>query len=128
MVASNGAGPSPTPIAQLSTESLASAIDFCLTPSAKAAAQTISSQMRRDNGVEAAVASFHRHLPVDAMTCDLLPANAARWVYHPKSRSGKAQAIKLSDDALQVLMQSHELKSSDVEPYVSCLRCQGSRK
>jgi sterol 3beta-glucosyltransferase len=100
VVASNGTGPSPIPIAQLSTESLASAIEVCLTPSAKAAAQNISSQMRRENGVEAAVASFHRHLPVDAMTCDLLPANAARWEFHPKSRGGGARAIKLSQMAV----------------------------
>lgn len=128
VVASNGAGPNPIPIAQFSTESLSSAIQFCLTPSAKTAAHNISSQMRRDNGVDAAVTSFHRHLPLDAMACDVLPANIARWVYHPKSRNSKTKAVKLSDGALQILVQSHELKSSEVEPYVLHILIQGSRK
>lgn len=118
VVASNGAGPKPLPYAQLSTARLVESIDFCLSPSAKAAAQRIAEQMRRENGVQTAVASLHRHLPIADLSCDVLPEFAARWTYQTKSKKAKQPAIRLSDEALQALIQSKRLKASDVEPYV----------
>ena len=53
MVAKAGAGPEPLPHASLEPELLASAIQFCLTPEASAAAQEIAVKMQVESGVSA---------------------------------------------------------------------------
>lgn len=120
-MASNGAGPKPIPFARLTTDTLAEAVLFCLTPPARAAARAISEKMRRENGVQTAVESLHRHLPVADLTCDVLPDLAARWTRTPhKSKKGeRPPPVKLSDEALNDLLQAGKLKMSDVEPYVT---------
>ncbi|KAM0583636.1 hypothetical protein ACHAQF_008401 [Verticillium nonalfalfae] len=119
VVASNGAGPMPLPYAKLSTDALAEAIGFCLSPSAKEAAQKIAAQMRQENGVQTAVQSLHRHLPIDELRCHLLPEFTARWAYLAKSKKAQQPLIRLSDEALSVLIKAKKLKMSDVQP----LRC-----
>lgn len=75
--------------------------------------------MRRENGVETAVASLHRHLPIDELCCDLLPELAARWAFLPKSKKARKPVIKLSDEALRVLIEAKKLTMSNVEPQVN---------
>lgn len=117
VVASNGAGPKPIPYAELTTETLAEAIRFCLTPGAREAARAISEKMRLENGVNTAVESLHRHLPVAELTCELLPDFAARWTYRPpKSKNGRRDPVRLSDEALNALLHVGKLKMSDVDP------------
>uniref|UniRef100_A0A0D2Y1L5 Uncharacterized protein n=1 Tax=Fusarium oxysporum (strain Fo5176) TaxID=660025 RepID=A0A0D2Y1L5_FUSOF len=84
VVASNGAGPPPIAYKSISVDKLSSAIKFCLSPEAQTAANRIASQMRQERGVETAVNSFHRHLPVANLTCELIPQNAAKWQLRPK--------------------------------------------
>lgn len=116
VVASNGAGPKPLPYAKLSTDALADAIDFCLSPAARESAQRIAEQMRQENGVQTAVESLHRHLPVDELRCSLLPDLVARWVYVTKSKKAKHPTIRLSEEALATLIKEKKLKMSDVQP------------
>ncbi|KAH7134102.1 hypothetical protein EDB81DRAFT_694216 [Dactylonectria macrodidyma] len=116
VVASRGAGPSPIPHKQLTVGNLAEAILFCLDPKTQKAAQDISAQMREEKGVEVAVESFTRHLPVEDLTCDLLPQYVSRWKYHSRSRDSKGTSIKVSDEALRILLQTKRVKMSEFEP------------
>src|SRR5690349_16696264 len=70
VVASNGAGPVPIPHKALNHQNLADAITFCLTPEAQQAARAVADQMRRENGVNTAVQSFHRQLDARQLRCD----------------------------------------------------------
>ncbi|KAJ4050970.1 hypothetical protein NW756_003883 [Fusarium oxysporum] len=116
VVASNGAGPPPIAYKSISVEKLSSAIKFCLSPEAQAAANRIASQMRQERGVETAVNSFHRHLPIANLTCELIPHNAAKWQYVGKSKKGDKGQIRISNAALKVLLDAKKAKLSDFEP------------
>jgi hypothetical protein len=106
----------PLPYAKLSPDALTEAIEFCLSPSAREAAQGIAAQMRQENGVQTAVQSLHRHLPVDELRCHLLPEFVARWAYLAKSKKSQQTIVRLSDEALSILIDAKKLKMSDVQP------------
>ena len=98
MVAAAGAGPMPIPQRGLTAESLSEAVKFCLSNEAARAAAAIADQMQFEIGVEAAVKSFHRNLPIRNMPCDLVPHLPAAFCYH----KGK-QTIKLSSFATEIV-------------------------
>ncbi|KAJ2898613.1 hypothetical protein MKZ38_003810 [Zalerion maritima] len=100
MVAAAGAGPEPIPQKTLNTNNLANAIQFCLTREAFDAAQGIAAKMRAESGVQAAVKSFHSHLPVRDMQCDILKGQPASWVH--KGKGGVN--VKLSKVAVGILV------------------------
>lgn len=110
MVATAGAGPHPVSHKSLTTEILVDAITFCLTPSASEAAREISSKMATENGVHAAVDSFHANLPYDTLACELLPDRPAAWLYK--------KTIRLSNLAAQILAQNFVINLGDLKPYV----------
>ncbi|KAL1557118.1 sterol 3beta-glucosyltransferase [Salvia divinorum] len=60
-----GVGPAPIPIAQLSVESLSTAIRFMLQPEVKTRAVDVAVSVGDEDGAAAALDSFHRHLPLD---------------------------------------------------------------
>jgi hypothetical protein len=91
---------------------LAEAIQFCLQPEAQSAARDVASRMRHENGVAAAVASFHRNLPMNDMRCNALPSEPAVWQFKKSSK----RSMHLSKIAAEVLIQHHRLKHSDLEP------------
>lgn len=72
--------------------------------------------MRQEKGVEQAVNSFHRRLPVDSMVCDLLPGNAARWQYTGKTKNAPRSPVKLSNEALKILLDAKKVKLQDFKP------------
>lgn len=110
MVASAGAGPQPIPYRSLTTENLARAIIQCLKPETQSAARAGTDKMRSENGIRAAVASFHRHLPKD-MQCQVLLDQAAAWTY--KSNRTK---IRLSKRAAATLIEASILKPEMLSP------------
>lgn len=112
MVASAGAGPEPIPNKSLTPDNLASAIQFCLTPEAAAAAQEISVKMQAESGVAAAVDSFHRNLPLDRMRCSIMPDQAAVWTY----TKGK-QPLKLSKTAVNILIENQRIEPTHIKWY-----------
>jgi len=75
-----GAGPQSLDAKSLTSSALANAIAILLSPHTIQAAETIASRMRHENGVKEAVESFHRNLPVQEMTCELIPRKPAAWV------------------------------------------------
>ncbi|PVI03303.1 glycosyltransferase family 1 protein [Periconia macrospinosa] len=114
VVASNGAGPIPIRHQSLTSQNLADAIKFCLTPGAQQAAQAVADQMLRENGVNMAVQSFHHHLNMSDMTCDIDPQHAADWMCRkPKSKT----CMKVSHAALKDLITSGQVKVSDAVPH-----------
>lgn len=98
MVAAAGAGPPPIDRKTLTAESLAQAIEFCLTPNARHAASSIAAIMKSEDGVKNAAASFHQNVPWKDMQCDLLPSETAAWSFD----RGK---MKVSHKTLAILSQ-----------------------
>jgi len=116
MVAVAGAGPKPIHHKILNAQNLAEAIAFCLTPEASAAAGKIAAQMSSETGVQTAVDSFHSHLPLDKMACDILPHRPAVWNYSKKKRT-----VKLSREAAELLNEHMKIDQNKLELYVQ--RC-----
>jgi UDP:flavonoid glycosyltransferase YjiC (YdhE family) len=123
MVASAGAGPSPIPHTFLDPEKLAEAMRFCQTPEAAAAAVKVSETMKVENGAQAAVDSFHRHLDTDRLKCDLLPNLPALFkVRKPgqgqlwKGKSASKPA-KISGLAAEILLKAEKIQQKDLTTY-----------
>ncbi|KAJ7853535.1 hypothetical protein B0H14DRAFT_3085621 [Mycena olivaceomarginata] len=103
MVAAAGAGPKPIHHKKLDVKTLATAIAFCLTPEAIAAARTIADKMRSESGVKTAVASFHANLPLNRMKCDIMADRPAAWKIEKGGRT-----MRLSKVAAEVLIRNKE--------------------
>lgn len=106
MIAAVGAGPEPIPHQNLTSQKLAEAIIYCLTPQAAAVARDIAGRMRQECGVRAAVDSFHAHLPRRKMQCDLVPSEPAVWYF----KTGK-RTIKLSKVAAWTLKRQGRIQA-----------------
>lgn len=113
MIAEAGAGPRPIPHKLLSSQNLVDAIQCCLAPDTRASAQKISSQMAHEQGVKAAVQSFHANLPFEAIPCNIMHDLPAAWVY-------KKAPIRLSKLAAQVLIDNGVISPNDISKYVMC--------
>ncbi|RDW75118.1 hypothetical protein BP6252_06260 [Coleophoma cylindrospora] len=109
MVAAAAAGPRPIDHKLLSSDALAKAISFCLLPETLYAARKLSFGMKSDSGVKEAVQSFHRNLPINNMTCELLPKKAATWVW-----SKRKQTVKLSHRAAAALVECGHIDVKDL--------------
>lgn len=118
MVASAGAGPPPLNIATLTSDVLVNAIELLLRPETLEAAAVISQKMQRENGVQEAVKSFHRNLPVKTLCCDFIPSQAAVW-HHKKGK----RTFKLSQQAARILVGKGRIDQKTLKLYVfrSCL-------
>ena len=98
MVANAGAGPDPIPFKKLDVQILAEGIQYCLTPEATTAAQSIADRMASEQGVTAAMRSWLQQLPAQPLQCDLIPDQPAAWTH---SKSGcKLKFSKVAAAAL----------------------------
>ena len=113
MVAAAGAGPAPIPHGQLNSENLAEAIRYCQTDQATSAAKSMAAKMKTESGIQDAVDSFHANLPVEAMRCDLIPYQAASWVFRGPAK------LKLSKRAAEILVQNSVVRWNQLERYES---------
>jgi hypothetical protein len=102
MIASIGAGPAPIPHRRLTAARLASAIKFSLTPDVLYAAQIAAERIKSDTGAVAGAQSFHRHLPLDSMRCEIDPTLLARFYVQEWD-------IKLSKEVANVLVNHGKL-------------------
>ncbi|KAJ4249063.1 hypothetical protein NW762_012395 [Fusarium torreyae] len=114
MVANAGAGPKPIPHAELSVGNLVEAINYCLSKEAADAAGSISVKMESEQGVRAAVKSFHKHLPLEGIMCDLIPSEPAVWSYDKSKKS-----IKLSKLAAEILISTKSIDAKTLKLYQS---------
>ncbi|KAK4118847.1 glycosyltransferase family 1 protein [Parathielavia appendiculata] len=114
MVAAAGAGPSPIPQKKLNATNLAEAIRFCLSPEASDAARRMARQMRSENGVARAVASFHANLPLEKMRCDVMPHLVAAWSLKTKRRR---RPVKISKEVAEILVAEEKVKPHNLKRY-----------
>ncbi|KAL2126096.1 hypothetical protein VTI74DRAFT_1700 [Chaetomium olivicolor] len=112
MVAAAGAGPKPIPQKQLTSGSLAQAIQFCLTEAASTIAAAVSRKMQSEFGVQQAVESFHANLPLPRLRCSILNNQPATWSYR---KGGKK--VGLSKVAAQILVENGSTTWSNLHRY-----------
>ncbi|KAJ5252962.1 hypothetical protein N7489_003372 [Penicillium chrysogenum] len=115
MVASRGIGPMPIPHRSLNADNLAEAIRFCLHPDTLAAAGDLAREMSQEAGVSAAVASFHRNLPVDKMKCQFLDSEPAVW----QLKQNAKPPMNLSKMAAGILLENSRIDTKDLKAYES---------
>ncbi|KAJ5392835.1 hypothetical protein N7465_011809 [Penicillium sp. CMV-2018d] len=115
MVASRGIGPMPIPHKSLNADNLAEAIRFCLHPDTLEAAGNLAREMSEEDGVSAAVASFHRNLPVDNMRCQFIDSEPAVWQLKQNSNA----PINLSKMAAGILLENSRIDIKDLKSYGS---------
>ncbi|KFY94097.1 hypothetical protein V498_04056 [Pseudogymnoascus sp. VKM F-4517 (FW-2822)] len=114
MVATAGVGPEPIPHKLLTAAKLSEAIRFCLSKDAVDAAKQVSARMYNESGVQTAVASFHRNLHFENLSCDILPQYAAVWQTRVANKS-----LKLSKIAAELLIKEHLILPKDLKVYQS---------
>ncbi|KAI1496912.1 hypothetical protein F5X99DRAFT_398827 [Biscogniauxia marginata] len=100
MVANAGAGPEPVPYKELSAESLAQGIKYCLTDKAVDAAQGIARNIELEgDGARNAVRSFHSNLMLSgehSMRCSILNDRVAVWSVQNTSLKLSALAAEIA--------------------------------
>ncbi|TMW59527.1 hypothetical protein Poli38472_004596 [Pythium oligandrum] len=75
-----GVGVEPCPIGELTVEKLCAAFVQLMDPQVRERAIVLAEVMSREDGVEEAVQSFYRHLPLKHMTCHVCHGQAAtKW-------------------------------------------------
>ncbi|KAK0127733.1 hypothetical protein ONS96_007247 [Cadophora gregata f. sp. sojae] len=70
--------------------------------------------MKAENGVRAAVRSFHRNVPVPELNCDMVPKHPANWSW----KKGK-RTLKLSHRAASILVEYKKIKASSLKLHKS---------
>ncbi|CAE6497736.1 unnamed protein product [Rhizoctonia solani] len=121
-IARRGAGPPPLDHKALTSETFSSAIRVALSPGALSAAREVGRMIMREDGAGNGVESFHRHLPLLNMKCDLAHNRVAVW-YSAKHK------LRLSAFAAQVLAEVKHIKlkklklhrSREYDPYVEAV-------
>ncbi|KAF8606091.1 glycosyltransferase family 1 protein [Ceratobasidium sp. AG-I] len=107
-IARRGAGPAPLPPKQLNRQTLAAALRMALSPATRDAAQKIGEMIQAENGAGNGVDSFHKHLPLLNMRCDIDPHRVAVW-YSPQHK------LRLSAFAAEVLGSSGQLDVNELK-------------
>lgn len=110
MVANAGAGPDPLSPRYMTVDTLAESIRFLMKKETSLAAEVLAERMDREQGVQAAVNSFHRHLPLETMQCDLIPDQPAVWTV----KSGRKQ-VKLSKLAAEIAISQRSSLQKDLK-------------
>ncbi|KAK8906641.1 hypothetical protein QC760_005224 [Botrytis cinerea] len=114
MVAAVGAGPRPINFKALDSAKLTAAIRMCQEPETGRAAALIATRMKDERGVKEAANSFHRNLPLDAMSCDVLEGQNAVWLWRRKTYQ-----VKLSDRAAYILLKNKKIEAKDLTVFKS---------
>ncbi|KAL5641789.1 hypothetical protein ACGC1H_002028 [Rhizoctonia solani] len=107
-IARRGAGPPPLDSKTLTAEAFAVALRIALSPAKMRAAEAVGEMIRRENGTQNGVDSFHRHMPLLNMRCDLDPTRVAVW-YSPMHE------MRLSAFAAQVLSEAGYIDINKLE-------------
>ncbi|WWC93206.1 hypothetical protein V866_000039 [Kwoniella sp. B9012] len=104
------AGPLPIPYKHLNVENLTEAILFVLTPRAQVAAAEMGRQIRAETGEKRGVDSFHKHLPLLNMRCDVDPTRVAIWW-------SDQYCLKLSGASAGLLAKEDKLDLKKLAPH-----------
>jgi hypothetical protein len=109
-VAAAGAGPTPIPHQELNADILAEGIQYCFTDQAITAASAIAVKIASETGVQAAVSSFHSHLPLERLSCDICPGAPAVWSYSTHDINIKLSKVAAATLVAQKLINPKRLK------------------
>ncbi|KAJ6030931.1 hypothetical protein N7460_011197 [Penicillium canescens] len=118
MVAAAGAGPDPIPHQELNVDILAEGIRYCFTEQAITAASVIAIKMASETGVQAAISSFHRHLPLERLSCDIYSGEPAVWSYSTGDTKVKLSKVAAASLVAQNLIDPKRLKIHALKPIV----------
>ncbi|KAG8746143.1 hypothetical protein FRC10_006009 [Ceratobasidium sp. 414] len=110
MIAKAGAGPEPIPQKELTAKRLIEALNFVKSPQAQRAAQKMGEQIRSEDGVALGVDSFHRHLPLLNMRCDVDLSRLAEW-WSPE------HCLRLSGFVAATLVDAKLLDMKKLQPH-----------
>lgn len=105
-----GAGPAPIPYKELTGAVLAEAIQYASSEEVRAAAAEMGRRIRSENAEEAGVRSFHRHLPLRHMRCEIDRTKLALWWCDK-------HCIRLSGAAAALLVEQRKLVWRDLIPH-----------
>jgi len=98
-------GPPPIPFAALNVPALADAMAALQSPKYREGARRLSVQICAEDGLEAGIADFNRHLPLPDMVCDVATLLGERGGlarhYYPKLK------LKVSDEVHAALVASN---------------------
>ncbi|KAI0204636.1 hypothetical protein F4808DRAFT_414429 [Astrocystis sublimbata] len=108
MVARAGAGPDPIPFKKLTAAGLAEAIKIAIKPETQQKAKELGEKIREEKGADLGAHSFHKHLNVDQLRCDVAPSRVAVWRVRRSETS-------LSALAAATLVNNGYLKYSDLK-------------
>ncbi|CAE6356862.1 unnamed protein product [Rhizoctonia solani] len=98
-IARRGAGPPPLDSKNLTAAAFAAALRVALSPVTLKAAEVVGEMIRQEDGTQNGLDSFHRHMPLLNMRCDLDPTRTAVWY-------SSTHKMRLSAFAAQVLSES----------------------
>lgn len=115
MVARAGAGPNPIAYKDLTSDVLADSIRKAQLPETISKAREMSERIEHETGCENGAQSFHQHLDLDQLRCQLCPTRAAAWRVRDTE-------IRLSPFAAAVLGRENLLDFKDLRLYVTCVR------
>ncbi|KAI8314202.1 Sterol 3-beta-glucosyltransferase UGT80B1 [Colletotrichum sp. SAR11_240] len=114
VIAKAGAGPDPIPYRSLTSQKLIHAIQYCLSADAVTAARQLAESMEKENGVQSAADSFHKHLPQPKMQCDFFPDQPAALMYG----RGKKQ-VKMCRPVASILVKNGKVERKQLKSYRS---------
>ncbi|KAJ3208896.1 hypothetical protein HK099_008631 [Clydaea vesicula] len=103
-------GPAPIPHKSLNEENLSAALKILTLEETKKNAFELGKVMKTENGVDVGVKSFHRHLPISLMKCDLQPTKVAEYFL-------KGANLKLSGSSAEVLIEKGRIALKDLIEY-----------
>lgn len=112
-VVTAGVGVEPCPIAEVTSKRLSQAFKELCDPCIQERVHLLQERMQQENGVEEAVKSFYRHLPLAQMTCGLAHKHEKIAVYWDRITK-----VKLCDECAFVISERNDVTSSDL---VSCI-------
>ncbi|BEJ13699.1 hypothetical protein CspHIS471_0308730 [Cutaneotrichosporon sp. HIS471] len=105
-----GAGPEPIPYTELTVGRLVDGLEVALAPATLEAARKMGEQISVEDGVSDGVRSFHRHLPLLNMRCNVDELQVAVWW-------SEAMDARLSGRVAAVLVEERILAWRDLVPH-----------
>ncbi|CAE6475911.1 unnamed protein product [Rhizoctonia solani] len=111
-IARRGAGPPPLDSKNLTAEAFSVALRMALSPATMKAAEVVGEMIRQEDGAQNGVDSFHKHMPLLNMRCDLDPTRVAVWY-------SRTHHMRLSAFAAQVLSEAGYIDLNKLEMHRS---------
>ncbi|KAK5998061.1 Sterol 3-beta-glucosyltransferase UGT80B1 [Cladobotryum mycophilum] len=108
MVARAGAGPEPVPFKEMTAESLAASITFCLKPETQVAAKKMAQNISEENGALGTAEDFEGRLDLNSFKCVIFPERLATWKHKKTGRHLSGLAVSCLVD--QGVIQPHDVK------------------